>query len=76
MSGSTRPKKPSAKPNRTERISQFSTPVDDETLHFIQALERFKADRGRAFPTWTEVLTVLKSLGYERKTPPSGPPRS
>lgn len=68
MSGSAKSPKSSGKSFRTERISQFSTPVDDETLDFIQALERFKADRGRAFPTWTEVLTVLKGLGYEKKT--------
>jgi uncharacterized protein (UPF0335 family) len=61
------------KTTRTERISQFTTPVDDETLDFIQAIERFKSERNRAFPSWTDVLQVLKGLGYEKKGAP--PPR-
>jgi hypothetical protein len=76
MSGNTKPRKTSAKTTRTERISQFTTPVDDETLDFIQAIERFKVERGRAFPSWTDVLLILKSLGYEKKTAPPLPPRS
>jgi hypothetical protein len=70
MAGGTKPRKPTSKPSRTERISQFTTPVDDEAMDFIQAIERFKADRGRAFPSWSDVLGVLKSLGYEKKQPP------
>jgi hypothetical protein len=73
MPRTTKPRKP-ARVARPERISQFTTPVDDETLDFIQAIERFKAERGRAFPTWTDVLNVLKSLGYEKR--PAPPPGS
>jgi hypothetical protein len=74
MPGSAKPRKPTNRGTRTERVSQFTTPVDDETFEFIQAIERFKADRGRAFPTWTDVLSVIKSLGYAKQTaPPSGP---
>jgi hypothetical protein len=77
MTGSTKqPRKPHGRSPRTERVSQFTTPVDDETLDFIQAIERFKAERGRAFPTWTDVLNVLKGLGYAKKPPPAAPPRS
>ena len=28
------------------------------------ALERYKRERKRPFPTWREVLAVAKSLGY------------
>jgi len=51
----------------TERRSRFSTPVDEEALEFIKAIEHYKSEKGRAFPSWTEVLQVLKGLGY-RKT--------
>jgi hypothetical protein len=50
-----------------ERISQFTTPVDDDTLDFIRAIEQFKIERHRPFPSWGEVLAVLKGLGYERR---------
>jgi hypothetical protein len=69
MSG-TKPPRKSTKQSRTERVSQFTTPVDDEAFDFIQAIERFKSDRGRAFPTWSDVLGILKGLGYEKKAPP------
>jgi hypothetical protein len=75
MMPGAKPRKPTGKSARTERVSQFTTPVDDETMAFIQAIERFKSDHGRSFPTWTDVLKVLKELGYERKTPVQ-PPRS
>ena len=50
----------------TERKSQFSTPVDADSLEFIQAIEAFKEEKGRAFPSWTEVLKILKGLGYTK----------
>jgi len=51
----------------TERKSQFSTPVDEEALEFIKAIEKFKEEKGRSFPTWSEVLQILKSLGYKKE---------
>lgn len=37
---------------------------------FIQAMQEYKKTSGRMFPTWSEVLEVLQSLGY-RKTDPN-----
>jgi hypothetical protein len=71
MPGNTKPRKTSSKTLRNERVSQFTTPVDDETFAFIQAIERFKADRNRAFPSWSDVLSVIKGLGYEKREPPA-----
>ena len=51
---------------RPERRSRFSTPVDEEAMEFINAIEAFKAEKGRSFPSWTEVLGVLKGLGYRK----------
>ena len=38
-----------------------------ETLEFIQAIDRFKRRTQKAFPTWSEVLAILKSLGYRKE---------
>lgn len=37
-----------------------------EELEFMQALDRYKRTSGRMFPTCSEVLEVLRSLGYQR----------
>ena len=37
-----------------------------ETLEFIQAIDRYKRRTQKAFPTWTEVLEILRSLGYQK----------
>ena len=33
----------------------------------MKAMDKYKRDNRRPFPTWSEVLEVLRSLGY-RKT--------
>ena len=37
-------------------------------LEFMQAMQEYKQKSGRMFPTWSEVLEVLRDLGY-RKPP-------
>ena len=50
----------------TRRVSHYATPVEEEEFEFIQAIERFKAEHDQPFPSWTEVLAILKSLGYTK----------
>jgi hypothetical protein len=38
----------------------------DAETEFIVAMDKFKRERDRPFPTWCEVLAVLKSLGYKK----------
>jgi hypothetical protein len=38
---------------------------DEETV-FMKAMERYKRENRRPFPTWSEVLEVLRSLGYRK----------
>ena len=33
---------------------------------FMQAMQDYKRSSGRMFPTWSEVLEVLRDLGYEK----------
>jgi hypothetical protein len=40
--------------------------VDAEVLEFIAALDRYKQQHRRPFPGWSEVLLVLKQLGYRK----------
>jgi len=35
-------------------------------LEFMLAMNEYKQKSGRMFPTWSEVLEVLQSLGYEK----------
>lgn len=39
----------------------------DEEIIFMKAMEQYKRSNRRPFPTWSEVLEVMRSLGY-RKT--------
>ena len=35
-------------------------------VEFMQAMQAYKIASGRMFPTWSEVLEVLQSLGYKK----------
>jgi hypothetical protein len=35
-------------------------------MEFMLAMNEYKRQSGRMFPTWSEVLEVLQSLGYEK----------
>ncbi|MAF65680.1 MAG: hypothetical protein CMJ84_08490 [Planctomycetes bacterium] len=39
-----------------------------EVIEFITAIDEYKRINARPFPTWSEVLTILKSLGYDRQS--------
>jgi hypothetical protein len=38
----------------------------DGELEFMMAMHEYKRTSGRMFPTWSEALEVLESLGYEK----------
>lgn len=38
----------------------------DAEVEFMHAIQDYKQKSGRMFPTWSEVLEVLQSLGYEK----------
>jgi hypothetical protein len=41
-----------------------------EELEFMNALELYKRSSGRMFPTCSEVLEVLRGLGYQKQATP------
>ena len=46
---------------------------DDET-DFMKAMDRYKRDNRRPFPTWSEVLEVLRAMGYRKVAEPTDLP--
>ena len=39
-----------------------------DEVEFMHALDQYKRTSGRMFPTCSEVLEVLRALGYEKRT--------
>jgi hypothetical protein len=39
---------------------------NDEEIAFMKAMDQYKRDNRRPFPTWSEVLEVLRALGYRK----------
>jgi hypothetical protein len=35
-------------------------------MEFLGAMQEYKRSSGRMFPTWSEVLEVVRTLGYEK----------
>ena len=45
--------------------------LSEEQFEFVMAMDEYKRANKRPFPSWTEVLEVIKYLGY-RKVAPQG----
>jgi hypothetical protein len=46
----------------------------EEEILFMRAMDQYKRDNRRPFPTWSEVLEVLHALGYRRIAEPTALP--
>jgi len=53
-----------------ERKSAEEGQMSDEQFEFLMAIDEYKKQNTRPFPTWTEVLEVIKALGYRKVTEP------
>ena len=75
---STNPDRPPVerrvKKERRRRIdpTTFEKQYTDDEIEFMNAMQRFKIQSGRSFPTYGEVLKVAYGLGY-RKVVAHGP---
>ena len=38
----------------------------NDEIEFMKAMDDYKRRSGRQFPTWSEVLEVIRSMGYRR----------
>jgi len=41
-------------------------PLSQDQVDFLHAIEQYKKNNDKLFLSWTEVLSVVKSLGYTR----------
>jgi hypothetical protein len=46
----------------------------EEEIAFMRAMDQYKRDNRRPFPTWSEVLEVLYALGYRKVAEPTAMP--
>ena len=44
--------------------------MSDEQFEFLMAIDEYKKKNTRPVPTWTEVLEVIKALGYRKVAEP------
>jgi len=59
---------------KTERRRQIDPTTCErdyqpEEVEFMRAMDDYKRRSGRQFPTWSEVLEVLRDLGYRKVAP-------
>jgi hypothetical protein len=64
-----------AKVNRRRQIDPTTCERDytDDEIEFMQALDAYKRASGRMFPTCSEVLEVIRGLGYQKVPQTDGP---
>src|ERR1017187_1436659 len=46
----------------------------NDEIEFMKAKDQYKRDNRRPFPTWSEVLEVMRALGYRKVAEPSQMP--
>ncbi|MCA8942430.1 MAG: hypothetical protein KDB80_07690 [Planctomycetes bacterium] len=62
----------SAKKSTSKAARKRSAPpdpsieIDADVLEFIDAIDAYKQQHSRPFPSWSEVLFVLRELGYRK----------
>jgi hypothetical protein len=55
-------------PERRRQVDPTTCERDynEEEIVFMKSMDNYKRDNRRPFPTWSEVLEVLRSLGYRK----------
>lgn len=49
-----------------ETSSDSSPLLDEDVLEFIKAIDDYRRKNNRPFPTWSEILVIVHSLGYKK----------
>ena len=71
-SAPAQPKRSKTKSAQAEPVAERAAgPVNPdsmsaEVIEFITAVDEYKRKRGRPFPSWSEILEVVKQLGYRK----------
>ncbi|HUU20297.1 MAG TPA: hypothetical protein VMW72_24325 [Sedimentisphaerales bacterium] len=53
-----------------ERKAAEQGQMSDEQFEFLLAIEEYKQQNDKRFPTWTEVFEVIQALGYRKVAEP------
>jgi len=53
-----------------DRRSAEEGQLTDEQFDFLMAVDDYKKLNNRPFPSWTEILEVIKALGYRKVAEP------
>jgi hypothetical protein len=53
-----------------ERKAAEEGQMSEEQFDFLMAIDEYKRKNQKPFPTWTEVLDVIKALGYRKVAEP------
>jgi len=53
-----------------ERKAAEEGQMSDEQFEFLMAIDEYKRKNAIHFPTWTEVLELIKALGYRKVAEP------
>jgi len=53
-----------------ERKAAEEGQMSDEQFEFLMAIDEYKRKNARPYPTWTEVLEVIKAIGYRKVAEP------
>src|SRR5436190_8128863 len=63
-------------PERRRQVDPTTCERDytEEEILFMKAMDQYKRDNRRPFPTWSEVLEVLQALGYRKVAEPTALP--
>ncbi|MBT4865126.1 MAG: hypothetical protein HON53_08415 [Planctomycetaceae bacterium] len=71
--GQERRKTPRRKVERRRQIDPTTCERDysDDEIEFMKEMDDYKRRSGRQFPTWSEVLEVLRSMGYRQVAEPA-----
>lgn len=70
--GEERRQGPRRKVERRRQIDPTTCERDysDDEIEFMRAMDEYKRKSGRQFPTWSEVLEVLRGMGYRKVADP------
>ena len=55
---------------RRRRSERNAAMYDADTVEFIQAIDAYRRRYDRSFPAWSEVLSIVKSMGYRKVAEP------
>jgi hypothetical protein len=67
-SGTTRTSSRSAKRRSPKAPPEDAELLEYERLQFLKAIDKYKRKTGKTFPSWTEVLAVLRGIGWMSPT--------